>query len=139
MYKNAYCECLSCLVKEAFGDTLPHVLGLYTRLWSIDEIQELLPCSSRRSHASEHTACGGSCARLLDAAHHHAKMTGLDYDGDTLGLQDFGEGQGDLLGQALLHLKTTGEHFGNAGQFREANDSAVGNVANVHLWVVSGW
>jgi hypothetical protein len=57
----------------------------------------------------------------------------LDDDGDTLRLKHFGEGKGDLLREAFLDLETAGEHFGDAGELRETNDAAIGDVADVHL------
>lgn len=71
------------------------------------------------------------------AAHHHAEMAGFDDDGDALGLQHFGEGESDLFGQAFLDLEAAREHFGDAGELGEADDAAVGDVADVHLgWLV---
>lgn len=69
----------------------------------------------------------------MHAAHDHAQMAGLDNDGDALGLQHLGEGEGDLLGQAFLDLQAAREHFGDAGELGEADDAAVGDVADVHL------
>jgi aspartate carbamoyltransferase catalytic subunit len=34
---------------------------------------------------------------------------------NTTRLENLGDGQSDLLGQALLDLETTGEHLGQAG------------------------
>jgi len=104
-------------------------------LVSVDEVQKLLARLVPRSHAAEHAACSGGSARLLNAAHDHAKMARFDDDGDALWLEHLREGERDLLGEALLDLETTSKHFGNAGEFGKADDAAVGNVANVHLRV----
>jgi hypothetical protein len=60
-------------------------------------------------------------------------MAGLDDDGNALGLEHLGEGEGDLLGETLLYLEATGEHFGNASELGEADDAAVRDVSDVHL------
>jgi len=64
-------------------------------------------------------------------------MARLYDNGDTLWLEDFGNSEGDLFGQAFLYLQATGEHFGDAGEFGESDDTSVGDVANVHLEDVS--
>ena len=62
-------------------------------------------------------------------------MARFNDDGDTLWFEHLGEGERDLLSEALLHLKATGEHFGDTGELGEANDAAVGNVADVYLYM----
>jgi hypothetical protein len=60
-------------------------------------------------------------------------MARFDYDGDTLRLQHLGQRESNLLGEALLDLESTREHLGNTGKFRETDDAAVRDVADVHL------
>jgi hypothetical protein len=63
-------------------------------------------------------------------------MAALDDDSNALWLKHLREGKRDLLSEALLYLEAAGEHFGDAGEFGEADDAAVGDVADVHL---DGW
>ena len=44
---------------------------------------------------------------LLDAAHHHAQMLGLDHDTNARRLQHVVDGLSNLLGQSLLHLQAS--------------------------------
>ena len=60
-------------------------------------------------------------------------MAGLYNDGDALRLENFGEGKGDLLCKPFLDLKSPREHFDYSSDLREANDSAVGDVSDMHL------
>lgn len=104
---------------------------------SVEQRQELFSCLCTWSHATKH-ATGSSCACcFLYASHDHAEMTWLHDHSNALRFQNFCNGESDLFGQSFLYLKTTGEHLSESCKFREANDSAVGDVANVHLIYVS--
>lgn len=69
----------------------------------------------------------------MHSPHHHAKMARFYYNGHALGLKHFGKSKCDLFGKTFLDLQATGEHFGDASQFGEADHAAVGYVTNVHL------
>lgn len=97
------------------------------------ESQELFSGLGARPHASQHAAGGRCTAGLLHTTHDHAKMGRFHDNTDTAGLQDFGYGESDLLGQALLNLQSAGEHFGQAGQFRKTEDTAIRDVSDMHL------
>lgn len=61
-------------------------------------------------------------------------MAGFHDDGDALGFEDFHDGVGDFFGETFLDLQAAGVHFGDAGEFGEADDGVGGDVADVHLW-----
>lgn len=102
-------------------------------LSAVQEGQELLPGLCARPHASQHAAGCGGTASLLHTTHHHAEMGRFHNNTDTARLQNLRDGQSDLLGQALLYLKTAGEHFRQTGKLREAEDATVRDVTDVHL------
>src|SRR5712691_6551077 len=70
---------------------------------------------------------------LLDAAHHHAKMAGLDDHPDALRFDYFLNRLGDLGGEALLDLQPPGKEFDETRHFAEADHFAVRDVGYVHL------
>lgn len=74
---------------------------------------------------------------MLDAAHDHAEVAGFHDDGDAAGFEDLANGVGDFFGEAFLDLEAASVHFGDAGEFGEADDGVVGDVADVHLEGVS--
>jgi hypothetical protein len=80
-------------------------------LSAIQQSQELFASLGARAHASKHTASSRGAADLLHAAHNHAKVRRFHDNTDTTGLEDFGDCQGNLLGQALLDLKSAGKHL----------------------------
>lgn len=98
-----------------------------------DEAEKLVPGLGLLLEAAEDAGGDGGGGRLLNAAHDHAQVAGLHDDGDALGLEDLHDGVGDLLGEALLDLKATGEHLGDARELGEADDGIRGDVADVHL------
>jgi hypothetical protein len=57
----------------------------------------------------------------------------LHDDTYTTRLEDFRNGKGNLLGQALLDLKSAGEHLCQTSQLGQAKDTTVRDIANVHL------
>ncbi len=61
---------------------------------------------------------------LLDAAHHHAEVHGLDDDTDAARLQDLADRLRDLTGKPLLDLKPPGENVHQTRQLRQPNDTA---------------
>jgi len=60
-------------------------------------------------------------------------MAGLYNDGDALGLEHFREDKDDLLCEPFLDLKSPGEHFHYSSDLGEANNSAAGDISDVHL------
>ncbi len=60
-------------------------------------------------------------------------MAGFDDDADTLRLDYFLDGFGDLGGEALLDLQAAGEEFDEARDFAEADHLAVRDVGDVHF------
>jgi len=107
----------------------------YRRLSAInaDEAEEFIPRLLLAFEASQDAACDGASRCLLNSSHNHAEMSRFHYDGDTLWFENFHDGIGDFLGQALLDLQTAGKQFGDAGELRDADDSVRGDVSNVHL------
>ena len=61
-------------------------------------------------------------------------MARLDYDSDTLRLENLGKGDGYLLCKPFLHLESAGEHLNNFSELGEANHPAIGDVTNVYLF-----
>ena len=61
-------------------------------------------------------------------------MARLYYDGDALRLEHPGKGEGYLFREPFLHLEPAGEHLGDSGELGEPDHSAVGDVANMHLF-----
>src|SRR5271163_80116 len=70
---------------------------------------------------------------LLDAAHHHAQVAGLDDYGHALRFDYSLDGFGDLGGEALLNLEAAGKDFDQAWNFAEADHLAVGDVGDVYF------
>jgi hypothetical protein len=70
---------------------------------------------------------------LLDAAHHHAQVHGLDHHAHAGRPQHVADGAGHLLGEPLLHLQPPREHLDDARQLGEPHDAAVRDVGDVHL------
>lgn len=64
-------------------------------------------------------------------------MARFDYNGDSLRLEHLRKCESDLLGEAFLDLESSCEHLSDARKLGETNDSAVGDVAYVHLLRVS--
>ena len=73
----------------------------------------------------------GDGVLFFDAAHHHAEVGAAHDDADALGAGDVLDGMGDLFGEALLDLEAAGEAIDDAGDLAEADDVAVGDVADV--------
>ena len=80
--------------------------------------------------------------QVLEIRHKQATLSslpGFHDDSDTLRVQQFLQGHGDLLGQTLLNLKATTEHFGKAGNLAQTNDLTVlGDVTNMNLKAAIG-
>src|ERR1700722_7085327 len=85
------------------------------------------------AEAAQHGRGDGGGMLLFHAAHHHAEMTGFDDHANTLGLDYFLNGLGDLGGETLLNLKATGEQFDEPRNFAETDDAALGNIGDVDL------
>lgn len=98
-----------------------------------NKAQELVSGLGLALKAAQDAAGNGGAARLLNASHDHAQVAGFHDNSNALGLEDFHNGVGNVLGQAFLDLEASRKHFGNAGKLRKANDGIAGNIANVHL------
>src|SRR5579864_2835498 len=70
---------------------------------------------------------------LFYAAHHHAKISRLDHDTDTLRLNDLLDGFGNLSRQALLNLQAAGENLDEARNFAQPDNLTIRYVGDVHL------
>lgn len=98
-----------------------------------NQVQELIPRLLLALKAPQNTARDGARAGLLDTPHDHAQVAGLHDDRNTLRLEDLHDGIGNFLSQPLLDLQSTCEQLRDPGQFRDADDRLVGDIANVHL------
>src|SRR5580698_3218617 len=70
---------------------------------------------------------------FLDATHHHAEVTRLDDDPDSLRLDGALDGFGDLGGEALLNLEAARESVDETRDFAQADYFSVGDVGDVHF------
>ena len=97
------------------------------------ESEELL---ARSMIASEQPAYGTRDrlrVLLLDAAHHHAQVDGLDNDAHAVRLERVLDGLRDLLRQPLLHLKSACEDIHDPRELAQPHDPTVGDVRDVCL------
>ena len=62
--------------------------------------------------------------RLLDTAHGHAGVCGLDHHRHAQRLDLFHQQVGDLAGETFLHLGSASEGFDHAGQLADPDDLA---------------
>ena len=77
---------------------------------------------------------GNRCrALLLDAAHRHAHVLGLDHHRHAARMQGVVDRMGDLRGHGFLGLKPAAENFDHAGNLRQAQNLAVGKIGNMCL------
>ena len=95
-----------------------------------DELEELVACLGLVEGASE-VAGGGDGTLLLDTAHLHAHVLGLDYDHHSQGLKGFLYGFAYLQRHAFLHLQAMAVAVDHAGYLGEACDVAVGDVSHM--------
>ena len=100
---------------------------------SIEEGQKLLSSLCAGAHTPQHAASSSRTRGLLHTTHNHAQMSRFHNHANTTRFQDLGNGQGYLLGEPFLDLKSAREHFSQTGEFGETEDSTVGDVADVHL------
>src|SRR3954447_11645383 len=70
---------------------------------------------------------------LFHAAHHHAKMSRLDDDADTNGIDGVLYGFCYLRCQAFLHLQSTSEGIDEPRYLTEPDDLAFGKISNMNL------
>ena len=78
--------------------------------------------------------CGeGRGSRLLDAAHGHAHMLGLDEHRDTTRLQACVDRLGDLRSHVFLGLQAAGEDIDDAGNLGKPEDTALRQVGDMRL------
>lgn len=87
-----------------------------------------------RSHASKHTASGRDAVDLLHTPHRHAQVCRLHDHTYALRQQHIVNSLSNLLCQSLLNLESSCKHLRQARQFRKTEDSALGDVANMHLF-----
>ena len=78
--------------------------------------QELVASLLVFAERSQHSARNGAGMLFFDAAHHHAKMPGLANNAYTPWVYEFLKCFRQLLGQALLNLKTPCEHIHHAAE-----------------------
>ena len=69
--------------------------------------------------------------RLLNAAHLHAEVIGLQVDRHAMRLEHCLQRVGDLLADPFLHRKALSEEADEPRQFGDANDLLVGDVPDV--------
>lgn len=65
--------------------------------------------------------------------YYYIEITRLYNDGDALLLEYFREGKGDLFYKPFLDLKSPREYFDYSSDFREANYSAVKDISDIYL------
>src|SRR6185295_14799597 len=83
--------------------------------------------------AAEHRAGHHFGVLLLDSAHSHAQVLGLEHDSDPKSVEFLHHSGGDLRGHALLHLQTPGVDLDQARQLREADDVVLGDIGDLRL------
>src|SRR5580700_10239492 len=94
-------------------------------VWAPDELHGLGPRGGVVAEETSYRRGHGEGARLLDAAHGHAQVLGLDDDEDAPRREDLLDGVGDLGRHALLDLEAAGVAVDEAGELGEAGDAAV--------------
>ena len=107
-------------------------------LSSTEESQKFMSSLLARSHASKHTASGRDAVDLLHTPHRHAQVCRLHDHTYALRQQHIVNSLSNLLCQSLLNLESSREHLSQSRQFRKAKDSAIGDIADVHLFHPSG-
>ena len=70
---------------------------------------------------------------LLDAAHHHAHVLGLDHDRHAERLQRLLDAVADLDREPLLHLQAARERVHDARDLGQPDDVAVRDIGDVRL------
>src|SRR5947208_16472396 len=70
---------------------------------------------------------------LFYSAHHHAEMARFNDHANSLWLDGFLNGLGNLRGQPLLDLQAAGEDFDQARNLAQADDFAVRNICDVNF------
>src|SRR6185369_3450662 len=82
---------------------------------------------------AEHGRRYGGRVLFLDATHHHAKVARFADHANTLRLDDFLDGFGDLRCKTFLHLEATREDFYESREFAQADYLAVRDVSDVYF------
>ncbi len=98
-----------------------------------DEVHEFLPGIFVFEESPCELGRGGHGVLLLDAAHGHAKVLGLNDNGNSKGVQYLLEAVLDLRGQSLLKLQPAGKALHHAWDFAEPHDGSVGDVPDMRL------
>src|SRR5262249_52271685 len=70
-------------------------------------------------------------AGLLHAPHRHAEVLGLDHDSDAIWIERVHDRLRDLARELLLDLRPPREPLDHPRQLADADDAAVGYIANV--------
>src|ERR1019366_2807920 len=86
-----------------------------------------------RAESAEHGRRYGGRMLLLDPTHHHAEMADLDDHADAQRLNRLLNRLGNLHGQTLLHLQTTGKYFHQSRDLAQTDHFALGNIGHMDL------
>jgi hypothetical protein len=70
---------------------------------------------------------------LLDTAHHHAQVSGLDDYTDAEGAGHFGDGACNLYGHLFLNLKTSRKNVDQTGDFGQSKNPPTRKVADMAI------
>src|SRR5579871_4324952 len=97
----------------------------------IDCRQELLPRLGPVTKGSKHAACNHRGFRLVYTSTGHASMGSLNDNGDASRLEHTIQGIGDLRRHSLLNLHASRVDLDDPGQFGDADNPLVGQVAEM--------
>lgn len=95
-------------------------------------MHKFLPGARALPEHTQHRARSRAGGRLSNSSHDHAQMRTLHHHRHAARLQDLLDRHGNLLRQPLLQLQPPREHLRDPRELGEAEDLAVGNVADVH-------
>jgi hypothetical protein len=98
-----------------------------------DQVHELLASLLVIPEHPVHGAGDDVGVLLLDAAHPHAEMLGLDHHPDALGLELLHEDIRELRGHPLLDLEAAREHVREARDLGDPDDLAARQIRDVDL------
>src|ERR1700682_4343027 len=99
---------------------------------TLDQAHELGPRLRVSLEDAQHAAGEDAAVLLLDAAHLHAEVIGLDDDADADRFHVFLQALRDLPCHPLLHLEAPAVQLDQARQLAQADQSALGDVADMH-------
>ena len=92
--------------------------------WLSQQAQKLIACINIFLELAEHHRGGHGRILLLHTAHHHAQMSRLHYNANTLAIGHLLHGIGDLLSQVFLDLQPARVHVDDSRHLRQANNLA---------------